>query len=186
MIIEHAAPIFNEKGIAGTTVDDVLQAAKVARGCLYNHFENKDDLSFQTADFLLSKINDKIFAVMNKKKTAREKIFAYLDFSLDPLNTYITGGCPILNMAVESDDNNIVVKEKIKTALITSQKLFSSILKEGIHKGEFSATLHPENFTFKMFAAIQGATVICRVMGTSTAMDGLVENLKTELNTFSL
>ena len=30
MIIEQAAVIFNEKGVAGTSIDDILKASKVA------------------------------------------------------------------------------------------------------------------------------------------------------------
>lgn len=185
-IIEQAAPIFNEKGIAGTSVDDVLKAAKVAKGCLYNHFENKEELSYQTTDYLLKKITDRTAAVMSKESSAKGKIYAYLDFNKNPLDTPIDGGCPIFNLAVEADDNNPVIKQKVKDTLLAGQKMFAKILKDGIKDGEFSNTLNPEEFAFKMFAAIEGAIVICRALDSTRLMHTLVKSLKNELSAFQL
>ena len=112
-IIETAAPIYNEKGIAGTNVDDVLEATKLTKGAIYSHFKNKDDLSMQVTDYLLEKITVGTDQAMSKGNTAKEKIFAYLDFNAEPLKTYIKGGCPIFNLAVEADDNHSCIKSKV-------------------------------------------------------------------------
>ena len=180
-IIEQAAPIFNEKGIAGTTVDDVLAAAKVARGCLYSHFENKDDLSLQTVDYLLNKMTGHIRTLMAAESTSKGKIYAYLNAAKNPLSSYIDGGCPILNMAAESDDNHPEVKEKVKEKVSSSQKLFSSILSTGIKNGEWKTSLNPSDFANKIFFAIEGAIVFCRILENNKAMLALINNLKAEL-----
>jgi AcrR family transcriptional regulator len=185
-IIEQAASHFNEKGVAGTSVDDVLKAAKVAKGCLYDHFENKEALAVETVDYMLKKISYRVAEVMNRESSAKAKIFAYLDFNKDPLDTLINGGCPIFNMAVDSDDTNAVIKQKVRETLLAGNKGFSDILKEGIRRGEFSATLDPEEFAFKMFTAIEGATVMCRVFNNIRPMHGLIKNLKNELSSYEL
>lgn len=79
-ILETAAPLYNEKGISGVHIDDVLTATKLTKGCLYGHFENKEDLSGQVIDLLLKKITDKMYLAITDKKTAKAKIFAFLDF----------------------------------------------------------------------------------------------------------
>jgi len=185
-IIEQAAPIYNEKGIAGTTVDEVLAAANVARGCLYNHFENKDALSYAAADFLLKKNDEKVIAAVSKGKTAKEQIHAYLNFSRNPLETHISGGCPIFNLAAEADDNNPIVKEKVKKSMIGAHRYFSSILKEGIKNGEFSETLDVSAFAYKMFASVEGTILICRVLGNSQPMQSVIKSLKQELKNYEL
>jgi len=183
-IIEQAAPIFNEKGIAGTTVDEVLAAANVARGCLYNHFENKDALSYASVDFLLKKNDEKVIAAVIKGKTAKEKIHGYLNFSKNPLETHISGGCPIFNLAVEADDNNPIVKEKVKKTMIAAHRFFSSILKEGIKNGEYLESLDASAFAYKLFAAVEGTILICRVLGTAQPMQSVIKSLKLELQSY--
>jgi AcrR family transcriptional regulator len=184
-IIEQAAPIYNEKGIAGTNVDDVLEATKLTKGAIYSHFKNKDDLSMQVTDYLLEKITFGTDQAIKKGKTAKEKIFAYLDFNTKPLKTYIKGGCPIFNLAVESDDNNSSIKSKVSKTLLSSQKYFASILRAGKKNGEFSSDLNPEAFAFKMYASIEGGMVICRTLGNEELMQGLINDLKNELNAYA-
>jgi len=164
----------------------VLDAAKVTKGCLYNHFENKEDLSAQTADYLLKKIKDGTTRAMSKEKTAKGKIFAYMDFNRDPLNTYIEGGCPIFNMAVECDDNHSTIKKKVSAVAGLSHESFTQILQSGIENGEFSNALDPAVFAFKVFAAVEGGIVMCRVMNTNTPMKGLIKNLKQELEHYEI
>jgi TetR/AcrR family transcriptional repressor of nem operon len=185
-IIEQAALIYNEKGIAGTLVDDVLETTKLTKGAIYSHFENKEDLSIQVSDYLLEKICSGISQAMRKENSAKGKIFAYLDFNKTPLNTYIRGGCPIFNMAVESDDTHCTIKSKVSNVMSISQKNFASILRTGIENGEFNSSLDTEAYAFKMFAAIEGATIMCRSMNNDQPMQGLIESLKNELLSYEI
>ena len=59
-ILETAVPLYNEKGISGVNIDDVLEATKLTKGCLYGHFENKEDLSEQVIDLSLKLVSDRI------------------------------------------------------------------------------------------------------------------------------
>lgn len=36
-ILETASPIYNEKGISGVSIDDVLESTKLTKGCIYGH-----------------------------------------------------------------------------------------------------------------------------------------------------
>lgn len=185
-ILEKASIILNEKGISGTTVDDVLEAADVARGCLYNHFKNKDTLCIETAEYLLTLNDQKNAEFINQKKTAKGKIHAYLKFNSDPLNTVIQGGCPILNLAAEADDNNPVIKEKVKRTMIGAQKFFAGILNEGIRDGEFKDTLNSDEYAYKLFSSVQGGILISRVMGTIQPMQSIIKSLKSELKSYEI
>jgi AcrR family transcriptional regulator len=180
-ILETAATIYNEKGLAGTGVDDILAATQLTKGCLYSHFENKEDLTLQVADYLLKKTCDGMRKMLSGSGTVKERIFAYLDFYRAPLRPPIQGGCPMFNMAVEADDNLPVIKQKVSEALVKTQKLLAVLLAEGIRKKEFSALLDAEAFSFKVLAATEGATVICRSMDTNKPMQGLIKSLKDEL-----
>ncbi len=50
-LLEAAAELFRERGIAKTTVDDIAEAADVARQTLFNHFPYKEAFALElTAD----------------------------------------------------------------------------------------------------------------------------------------
>lgn len=185
-ILETAAPIFNQKGISGANIDDVLAATKLTKGCLYGHFEGKEDLAQQVVDHMLNSNREKMSFTISKGKTAKAKVFAFLDFYKDPLNTYLKGGCPIFNIAVESDDNFPAIKEKIAGVIRHGQELFVSILNQGIENGEFSSKLDPAVYAFKAVSAVEGAVVMCRAMNTAKPMASLLKSLKSELEGYAL
>lgn len=183
-ILETAVPLYNEKGIAGVNIDDVLEATKLTKGCLYGHFEGKDDLSEQVIDLALKMVSDKIRAEVYKGKTTKAKIFAFLDFYKNPIETYISGGCPIFNTAVQTDDQYPFIKEKVAKVFRNGQQELTALLQYGIENGEFSKNLDPVVFAFKLVASVEGGIVMCRVMDTAKPMQGLIKSLKTELEQY--
>ena len=185
-ILETAAPIFNQKGISGANIDDVLDATKLTKGCLYGHFESKEDLALQVIDFMLDNNSEKMLLTISKGKTAKAKVFAYLDFYKDPLDTYIKGGCPVFNIAVESDDHFPAIKKKIAGVIRRGQEMLVAILNQGIENGEFSNKLDPAVYAFKAVAAVEGALVMCRTMNTAKPMSGLIKSLKAELESYTI
>jgi len=185
-IIETAAPLFNEKGIAGTSIDDVLKATKVAKGCLYGHFDSKEALSHAMVDHLLQKVSDHTTARLSKEDTAEAKLLAFLDLYRNPLCTPASGGCPIINFGAESDDTNPVVRQKIKEAIQKSIKMLSSVIQYGIDQHEFSSSVSAEDFATKMFALIEGGIMISRVTGSSRYMISIINSLTGEIEGFKI
>ena len=183
-IIETAAPLFNEKGIAGTSIDDVLKATKVAKGCLYGHFSSKEELSQVMVDHLLQKVADNITARLNREDTPKAKLLAFLDIYKNPVCSTVDGGCPILNFGTECDDTNPVIRQKIKGAIQKTVKMLSSIIQDGIDNKEFSSDINAEAFALKLFAAIEGGIMISRVTGNNKYMHSITNSFSKELDSF--
>ncbi|AUD04411.1 TetR/AcrR family transcriptional regulator [Spirosoma pollinicola] len=183
-ILETAIPLYNVKGIAGVSIDDVLNATKLTKGCLYGHFQSKEDLSEQVIDLALKKTVDKIHLAVAGGKTAKAKVFAFLDFYKDPIQTYVPGGCPIFNTATEVDDNHPVMKEKVAAVIKAGQQEMTKLLEEGIQNGEFSNKLNPPVLAFKLVAAVEGGLIMCRIMDTVKPMHALIKSLKSELEQY--
>ena len=40
-IIEQSAAIFNKKGIAGTSISDLMESTKLAKGGIYGNFDER-------------------------------------------------------------------------------------------------------------------------------------------------
>lgn len=185
-IIEQAAPLFNEKGIAGTTIDDILAATKMAKGGLYGHFESKEEIATVMVDYLLNKLGTKMASVINKEKTTIKKLFAFIDMYKDPINSYIAGGCPILNFGVEADDTNPVIKQKVKVIIEEGQQGFRDIINEGVINKELSADINPAEMAMKIFAMLEGGMMMSRVTGNTKYMHGIINMLKVDLKSYQL
>ncbi len=53
-IIAAAITTFAQKGYAGTRIVEVAQAAGIGKGTIYEYFRSKEELFFETLEFLLS------------------------------------------------------------------------------------------------------------------------------------
>jgi TetR/AcrR family transcriptional repressor of nem operon len=181
LIVGRAALLFNEKGIAGTSVDDIIAATNTSKGCFYGHFESKEALSYASVDYLLEKLTERRHIALNKHSKAFDRICSFMELTKNPLKSYFDGGCPIVNLSTETDDTSPVIKEKMKKMITAAINEFTGVLNSGIATGEFSPALDAKEFATKMFLAIEGANAICRVLGTAAPMHTLANSLKKEL-----
>lgn len=185
-IIEKAAPIFNTKGIAATAMSDIMEATKLSKGSMYVHFENKEVLACAAVDYNMKVLGDKLMAKISKNKTAKEDLFAYIDFFSNAVNPPLTGGCPLLNFGTEADDTNPIVKEKINKGCNANQQLLSTIVNKGITNGEFKPNWNAEEFALIMFAMMEGGHLISRMSGNNDKMKIITKTLKNIIEENSL
>lgn len=185
-IIEASAPIFNSKGIAGTVMQDIMDATKLAKGTLYHHFENREELAHAAVDYNLELWKGATNKVLKKHKTARGKIIGFLNLFSDPLNPPVFGGCPMLNFGTEADDTSPVVLAKVRKLVKEVQNSLKDIVNQGIADGEFRADWDAKRFAIKAFALMEGGTLISRITGSNAEMKIIVQIIKSEIEENSL
>jgi TetR/AcrR family transcriptional repressor of nem operon len=178
LILERAAPIFNKKGVAGTTLSDIMEATNLSKGALYIYFENKEVLANAVVDYNMELLEKKVFDALNKQKTAKGKLFAFIQVFYDPMNPPVAGGCPMMNFGTEADEQNPVIKEKVNKVVNISQQIIADIIEKGIKDGEFKPNWDFKEFATVMFAMIEGGIMICRANGNNDKMKLISANLK--------
>lgn len=177
-IIEKAAPIFNTKGIAATSMSDIMEATKLSKGSMYVHFENKEVLACAAVEHNMQMLTDQLQKTLSRFKTSRKQLFAYIDFFSDPNHPPVVGGCPLLNFGTEADDTNPVIKGKINNGIKQGEKLISGIIEKGISNKEFRAEWDAEGFATVLFAMLEGGHLMSRMAGNNDKMITIVKNLK--------
>lgn len=181
LIITKAAPLFNTKGVAGTSLSDILEVTRLAKGSLYVHFKDKEDLAHAVVDYHLERLGLMVEAALRRADSAREKLFTYIDLFMDPVNPPLTGGCPMLNFGMESDDTDPIIRKKVSSFMDTGLKMIYSILKSGKDSGEFKADWDAKEFSVKMFATIEGGIMMSRITGDNKTMKVIARALKKEI-----
>ncbi|SFM81795.1 transcriptional regulator, TetR family [Chitinophaga sp. YR627] len=180
-IIEQTAPLFNTKGVAATAITDIMEVTNLAKGSLYVHFANKEELAYCAVDYNLQQFVEKTGAEAQKYSGAKEQFFALLDYLGDPLNPPVKGGCPMMNFGMEADDTNPVIKEKVYNTICTVQQAMTDIVEHGIAAGTFRKDWDVKVFVTKAYAMIEGGILVSRVSGNSDQMNLLVGLLKAEI-----
>jgi AcrR family transcriptional regulator len=131
-IIAQAAPIFNQRGFAGCSMQDLMDATGLEKGGIYRHFPNKEELAVEALRFALAQ-NVKL-RTPSKDGTsgAIERLRAVIGkFVTEP--SVIAGGCPLMNTAIDADDGNPALRHLALTGIGSWRKRLGSFAQAPNH-----------------------------------------------------
>ena len=76
-IIEKTAPIFNSKGYAGTSLNDIVDATGLTKGSIYGNFGNKDEVAIAAFEYNFGNITNYIAIRIRERESAIDKLLVY-------------------------------------------------------------------------------------------------------------
>jgi TetR/AcrR family transcriptional repressor of nem operon len=165
-IIEKTAPIFNTKGYAGTSLNDMTSSTGLTKGSIYGNFTNKDEVALAAFDYNLQQVGNIINDEMSKQESIQDKLLVYVTVYSNCLKqTFPTGGCPILNTAVEADDTHPELRKKAIAAILSWKHKITRLIETGIENKEFNASIDSEEIALTIIAMIEGGTMLAKLTG---------------------
>lgn len=170
-IIEKTAPIFNAKGYAGTSLNDIVEATGLTKGSIYGNFENKDEVAEAVFDYNFSKVVEMIRSKARERDSSIDKLLVYPDIYRNFLRIpFLKAGCPVLNTSVESDDTHPGLKAKAANALKLWRTAIERTIQRGIEAKEIKPSTDAAAFTIILISLIEGAIMQAKVTGRSTEL----------------
>ena len=165
-IVEQTASLFNKKGFAGTSLNDITAATGLTKGSVYGNFGSKDEVALAVFDYNIKKVTNIFRTEIGKCETIREKLMAYVEmYSNFQKFPFPAGGCPMLNTAIEADDTHPQLKEKARQAINAWIKSITKLVEEGIRLKEISEEVDATQVALTIIASIEGMTMIANLTG---------------------
>jgi AcrR family transcriptional regulator len=165
-IIERTAPVFNAKGYAGTSINDLIDVTGLTKGSIYGNFENKDAVALAAFDYNFALVINYIKKQMLKQDTVIERLLVYPETYRNFLKLpFLSAGCPIANTSTEADDTHPMLKQKAAQALEYWRNSVERHLKQGITTKEIRANININQTVGVITALIQGAVLHAKVSG---------------------
>jgi TetR/AcrR family transcriptional repressor of nem operon len=185
-IIEKTAPVFNAKGYAGTSINDLTEATGLTKGSIYGNFENKDEVALAAFDYNFERVITFIKSRMDDRSSSIDKLLVYPETYRNFLTLPILQtGCPINNTAAESDDTHPLLKEKVAKALAFWRERLENRVLIGIENDEIKADTDVNEFVSVLISLIQGSVIQVKVTGkiaplntTMNYLEKLIKDLK--------
>lgn len=170
-IIEQTAPVFNAKGYAGTSFNDMMQVTGLTKGAIYGNFENKDAVALAAFDYNFGRVTaylrERILATENAIERLLVYPQVYRDLLLIPI---LEHGCPLLNTSTEADDTHPALKEKASAALEFWKKSLMNQIYRGIERKEIKSDTNAEEIAVVLMSLIEGAIMQAKVTGKPTEL----------------
>jgi TetR/AcrR family transcriptional regulator, transcriptional repressor for nem operon len=158
-VLDAAAALVFEHGVAGTTLDDVRAAANVSKSQLYHYFADKDDLVHAVIDRTVEQVLDAQPRLTNLSSWAA--IAGWFDDLVQlQVNRHAIGGCPIGGLAGELAETD----EQARTELAAGFDRWEAPLRDGLRHmqtdGKVRHSADPARLATATLAAIQGGLVL--------------------------
>jgi AcrR family transcriptional regulator len=185
-IVVAAAELMFERGVAGTTVEDVRQAAGVSTSQIYHYFSDKDALIRAVIAFQSDTIvggQEPMFARLDTIDGLR----AWRDFLVDHQRKLgCRGGCPIGSLGSELAEINDVARADVAAALLRWESGVRLGLRAMAAKGRLDPSADPEKLATTTLAALQGALLLTQMQRDSTplevALDTVIDHIASLTN----
>ena len=187
-IIEQAANLFNQKGYAGSSMSDIMQATGLKKGGIYNHFGSKDELALAAFDYAAAILGARyIQSIRDRAKDgAIAQLHAVLDvFQQNMYDALVEGGCPLLNTAIESDDTHPALRERTQQAMGRWHQSIRQVVRKGVKRHYLQADVDPGAVATVMIATLEGAFMMTKLYDDSQYIDHGINHLREYVDSLS-
>jgi TetR/AcrR family transcriptional repressor of nem operon len=163
LILERAAPVFNKRGYAGTSMSEIVEATGLEKGGIYNHFGSKDELALESFAHSIGLMTE-AFVAAQEGKAGLDRLVGVIEaFGRWADNPLIAGGCPIMNTAIESDDTHPELAARARDAMDSWHRLIGSIVKEAKARGEIDPSVDPYQLATLVTSTLEGSLMLSKL-----------------------
>lgn len=175
-IIEVSAPIFNKNGYAATSLSDITKATGLTKGAIYGNFKNKEDLAFASFKYMVNALLSPLSKHIKQSNSPIQKLILIADFYRNYYSfSKQLGGCPILNIGVDSNNSNSELLQKVREVIQKIQDQLCSIIENGIEEGEISTKINAMQYAKRIDTIIQGAIFMTYTMNDEFYMKNTMD-----------
>ncbi len=174
-ILDAAAGLIFEQGVAHTTIEDVRAAADISSSQLYHYFDDKPALVRAVIDHQADTIVDGQEAF---DLSSLDGLRAWRDWVIEhqrELNC--TGGCPIGSLGSELAATDPEARAQVARAFKRWEAAIQSGLREMHHRGRLTPDTDPDTLALALLAALQGGLLLTQIQRDTKPLEAALDSI---------
>jgi TetR/AcrR family transcriptional repressor of nem operon len=180
-IVEAAAPIFNQRGYVGSSLNDLMEASGLKKGGIYRHFTSKEELAAEAFDYTWEAAWNARLLHVEEKTNGIEKLKQLIANFVEHRSP-VAGGCPILNTAIDADDGNTVLRVRVAKALRSWLSRLQVIVEQAREHRETRPGVDAKAVATLIVASLEGALMMSRLLRNDEALRRVQSHLNRYLD----
>jgi TetR/AcrR family transcriptional repressor of nem operon len=172
--VERAAELFAARGVAATSVDEVLAAAGAGKGQFYHYFRGRDELAAAAVGLRCAQVVAGLTEALGEVSS-----LAGLE---QTLAGFVAGfeqqgmpGCPIGTLATEVAGRNEEAQLQAAAGFDAWERLLAGALERIRQRGELRAGADPAVLATGLLASIEGGMVLSQARQDMASLRVAVE-----------
>jgi TetR/AcrR family transcriptional repressor of nem operon len=182
-IVERAADLFAERGVAGTSLDEVLAAAGAGKSQLYHYFHGRDELVEAAVAHRCAQVLAGLTQALGTVASLAELEQALAGF-VAGFEQMGLPGCPIGSLAAEVAERNEGARLKAAAAFDAWEQLFADALERMRERAELRTDASPAVLATALLAGIEGGMALSQTRKDPASLRIAVEAGLAQLRTY--
>jgi TetR/AcrR family transcriptional regulator, transcriptional repressor for nem operon len=176
-IIDAAADLIFERGVAHTTIEDVRAAAEVSSSQLYHYFDDKPALVHAVIEHQANTI---VEGQQTFDLSSLDGLRAWRDWVIRHQRELdCSGGCPIGSLGSELAETDPAARAQVSEGFKRWETAIQSGLREMYARGRLVPEADPDALALALLAALQGGLLLTQIERDTkpleAALDAMVD-----------
>jgi TetR/AcrR family transcriptional regulator, transcriptional repressor for nem operon len=173
-IVEEAAALIHERGVAGTTLEDVKVAAEVSGSQMYHYFPDKNELVQAIIDYQADTI-----VKLNRQALGSPKgVEAWRNMLVTGVrHTQGKGGCPLGSLGGQLAENDPEARALIAAGFDQWAAAIGDGLRSLHADGKLPSDIDPDDLATTVLATLQGGLLLAQVQRSARPFETAVDTL---------
>jgi TetR/AcrR family transcriptional repressor of nem operon len=163
-ILTEGLRVVHERGFAGASVRDIVQAAGVPQGSFTNHFASKEAFGLEVLDLYFARGCELMRETLrNDALPPLQRLGAYIDATKDRLNKNgMRSGCLYGNFTAEASDHSEILRQRLVEIFAEVEAAVAYCLRAAKAAGELSPSLDCDEIAAFIVSSLQGANLLAK------------------------
>ena len=173
-IVEEAATLIHERGVASTTLEDVKVAAEVSGSQMYHYFPDKDDLVQAVIDYNAEGIvsrNRQVLAGANGVEAWQKMVITAAK------RTKAKGGCQLGSLVGQLAESDPEARARIASGFDQWAAAIGDGLRSAQTEGKFPSGVDPDDLATTLLATLEGGLLLAQVQQSSQPFETAINTL---------
>lgn len=144
-LVKQALALFMEHGYENVTISKLIKELNISKGALYHYFESKEEILDSVIEYLISKDEKEIEAMVNRNASATEKLIQciHLGFDTDRHKASVSEELKAFDEYVQKNRTSVFVYRAADFSKRKTVGFYKDIIIQGVLNDEFD-TKYPE------------------------------------------
>ena len=171
--------VVHERGFAGASVRDIVQAAGVPQGSFTNHFTSKEAFGLEVIDLYFANALDSMRETLrNDELPPLQRLRLYIDNGKNRLNKdSMKNGCLFGNFTAESSDCGEPIRLRLVEVFAEVQAALAYCLRAAVKAGELSPATDCDEIAAFIVSSLQGANLMAKAQRSPVPVERFKEVL---------
>ncbi len=173
-IVEAAAALIHERGVAGTTLEEVNVAAGVSGSQTYHYFPDKNELVQAVIDYQADTIvnqQQQALSSANGVEVWRNMVIT------EAMRTEAKGGCPLGSLGGQLAESDPEARALIAAGFDRWAAAISDGLRSAHADGKLPSDIDPDDLATTLLATLQGGLLLAQVQRSTRPFETAIETL---------